>query len=75
MAVSFVAYIDESGDEGFKFRTRVDEQISSDWFVLSAFVTRKKTDTETVKVIDNVRNEFNLHPRKHIHWKDSKFAN
>ncbi|MBC8472656.1 MAG: DUF3800 domain-containing protein [Planctomycetes bacterium] len=72
MTVSFVAYIDESGDEGFKFRTRVGEQISSDWFVLSAFVTRKKTDIETVKVIDKVRDEFKLHPRKHIHWKDLK---
>lgn len=69
---SFRAYIDESGDEGFKFRKSSDEKASSDWFILSAFVTRKKTDIETVKVIDRVRQEFQLHPRKHIHWKKLK---
>jgi len=72
MKASFRAYIDESGDEGFKFRKSFDEQASSDWFVLAAFVTRKKTDLETVKVIDRVRKEFQLHPQRHIHWKDLK---
>jgi hypothetical protein len=71
---SFVAYIDESGDEGFRFRNAGHGQASSDWFVLSAFITRKKTDLETVKVIDKVRNEFELPPRKHIHWKKLKHA-
>ena len=72
MAASFVAYIDESGDEGFKFRSNVGEQSSSDWFILAAFITRKKTDLETVKAIDIVRKDFKLHPRKHVHWKDLK---
>jgi hypothetical protein len=72
MSVSFCAYIDESGDEGFKFRTAPDEEASSDWFVLSAFITRKKTDIQTVRIIDKVRSELNYHPRKHIHWKKLK---
>ncbi len=72
MTASFRAYIDESGDEGFKFRTSYDEQASSDWFVLSAFITRKNTDLETVKIIDKVRQEFKLHLKKHVHWKDLK---
>lgn len=72
MPVSFLAYIDESGDEGFKFRNTDDEQASSDWFVLAAFITRKKTDLETVKAIDKVREGFKLHPKKHIHWKNLK---
>ena len=72
MTSSFVAYVDESGDEGFKFRQNVDDQTSSEWFILAAFVTRKKTDLETVKAIDNVRHEFKLHPRKHVHWKKLK---
>lgn len=72
MKASFRAYIDESGDEGFKFRKSFDEEASSDWFVLAAFVTRKKTDLETVKIIDQARQEFKLHPRKHIHWKKLK---
>jgi hypothetical protein len=36
MTTSFVAYIDESGDEGFKFLP--NEQGSSRWFVLSALL-------------------------------------
>ena len=35
MSASFVVYVDESGDEGFSFG-----QGSSDWFVLSAVITR-----------------------------------
>ena len=72
MTASFRAYVDESGDEGFQFRKSSNEQTSSDWFVLAAFVTRKKTDLDVVKVIDQVRREFQLHPRKHIHWKNLK---
>ena len=72
MTASFRAYVDESGDEGFKFRKSLNEEASSDWFVLAAFVTREKTDLEVVKVIDQVRREFQLNPRKHIHWKNLK---
>ncbi|MFQ6036384.1 MAG: DUF3800 domain-containing protein [Sedimentisphaerales bacterium] len=72
MTASFCAYVDESGDEGFQFRKSSNKEASSDWFVLAAFVTRKKTDTEMVKVVDQVRQEFQLHPRKHIHWKKLK---
>lgn len=66
--------MDESGCEGFSFRTSASRQASSDWFVLAAFVTRKRTDIETVKVIDQVRREMELSPRKHVHWKDLKHA-
>jgi hypothetical protein len=71
---SFRAYIDESGDEGFKFRTDLSQIGTSDWFVLSAFVTRSTFDLETVKVIDEVRTEFGLHLKKHVHFKDLKHA-
>jgi len=74
MKSSFRAYIDESGDEGFKFRKFPGETASSDWFVLAAFVTRKKMDLETVKVIDQVRQEFALPAKKHIHWKKLKHS-
>ena len=72
MGASFRGYIDESGDEGFKFRQKNDDQASSNWFILASFVTRKKTDLETVKTIDVIRQELKLHPKKHIHWKDLK---
>ena len=72
MSVSFTAYIDESGDEGFRFRTTPASHGSSDWFVLAAFVTRKRTDIPTVKLIDQVRTDFGLYPKKHVHWKKLK---
>lgn len=72
MSASFKAYIDESGDEGFKFREDLKQIGTSDWLVLSAFVTRAKYDIETVTVIDDVRREFGIVPKKHVHWKDLK---
>ncbi len=69
---SHKVYIDESGDEGFSFRTVAADNGSSDWFVLSAFVTRSANDLETVKIIDEVREEFGLDPKKHVHWKKLK---
>ena len=48
MSSSFVAYIDESGCEGFKFLA--DEQGSSRWFVLSALVLRKENDLLAVEL-------------------------
>ncbi len=72
MTASFCAYIDESGDEGFQFRTDLSVQRSSDWFVLGAFITRKQDDLDTVKIIDQVRQEFDIQPKKHVHWKKLK---
>lgn len=72
MAASFVAYIDESGDEGFKFRRSAREQASSDWFVLAALITHKENDLDTVRAVDVVRGELKLRPRDHVHWKKLK---
>lgn len=62
---SFVVYVDESGDEGFSF-----DRGSSEWFVLSAVVTRKASDLETVKLVDVVRAKLNKRPRKPLHFRD-----
>lgn len=67
MSASFVAYIDESGDEGFKFA-----QGSSEWFVLSAVITRKKYDLATVKLVDDVRTLLNYQPKKVLHFRNMK---
>ncbi len=62
---TFVVYIDESGDEGFRF-----SQGSSQWFVLSAIITRKVNDVDTVKLVDEVRVKLNKPAKKHLHFKD-----
>lgn len=57
MTASYVVYIDESGDEGFQF-----DKGSTDWFVLSAVVTEKTSDLDTVKLVDKVRHQLGRRP-------------
>lgn len=65
---SFVVYIDESGDEGFKFRQ--DGRGSSMWFVIAGVVTRKATDLETMKLVDRVRVTIGKSKGAELHFRD-----
>jgi len=65
MTASFVIYIDESGDEGFRFKDG-----SSEWFVLSAVITRKTEDLEVVKLVDRVRATLRKDPQYELHFRD-----
>jgi hypothetical protein len=70
---TFVAYIDEAGDEGFKFGSG-----SSEWFVLAAAVYRRSEEVAEVKVVNTVRDRINqgrkpgqeIPPRKPLHFRD-----
>lgn len=64
---TFVAYIDESGDEGFSF-----EGGSSEWFVLAAVVTKRERDVEVVKLVDRARVQLGKPERKPLHFRDLK---
>lgn len=68
MTASFVAYVDESGDEGFKFLPQ--EQGSSRWFVLSALVTRKENDLQVVQLARQARELLKKDPKKALHFRD-----
>ena len=72
----YVAYIDESGDEGFNFAGG-----SSAWFVLSAAVFRKASELNDVKLVDSVRAAVNaarapsnppLPANKPLHFRNLK---
>ena len=71
MSHSFVAYIDEAGDEGFVFKP--DGSGSTRWFVLSALVVRKENDRQLVQLVREIRQllnksaDFVLHARKLKH--------
>lgn len=71
MACSFVVYIDESGDEGFVFNPGTS-QGSSEWFVLSAIITRRESDLETVKLIDSVRSILGRKDQNPLHFRHLK---
>ena len=70
MGIGFRVYIDESGDEGFKFER--PGQGSSRWFVLSAIITREEYDLAVVKLVDRVRQRLNKAPRTPLHFRNLK---
>ena len=65
MSATYVVYVDESGDEGFSF-----DKGSSEWFVLSAVVTRRANDLQVVKLVDDVRAALGKPSRKPLHFRD-----
>ncbi|MEN9661755.1 MAG: Ralstonia phage RsoM1USA [Verrucomicrobiota bacterium] len=70
MKSSFIAYVDESGDEGFVFNP--DGSGSSRWLVLSAAVVRQSNDLEMVRCLKEVRRVLGKDPAKALHFVDLK---
>ena len=70
MKPSFIAYIDESGDEGFVFNA--DGSGSSRWFVLSATVIRQADDLQMVSCVNDVRRLLQKPPKSPLHFVDLK---
>jgi len=70
MKSSFIAYVDESGDEGFVFNP--DGSGSSRWFVLSAAVIRQTNDLQMVSCLKEVRDVLNKAPKTPLHFVDLK---
>ena len=67
MKPCFVVYIDESGDEGFKF-----SKGSSEWFVISAAVTRAESDHKTLGLIDSFKSKAKIPAKNHVHYTGLK---
>jgi hypothetical protein len=57
---TFIAYIDESGDEGFSFLPGCSE-----WFVLSAVLVRRTEDLKMVDLTKSVKHEFGKPIKRH----------
>jgi hypothetical protein len=70
MASSFIAYVDESGDEGFKFNP--DGTGSSRWFVLSAVVFRKPNDLLAVGALKRARETLKWDAKQNFHFTKMK---
>lgn len=68
MTASFTAYIDESGDEGFKFLP--GEKGSSRWLVLSAVVFRGSNALAPVRVLKSARELLNKPPKYALHFRE-----
>lgn len=67
---SFLAYVDESGDEGFVFRENGEG--SSRWFVLSAAVIRQTNDLDMVSCLKIVQGVLKRPPKTSLHFVNLK---
>ena len=70
MTHSYVAYIDEAGDEGFVFKP--DGSGSTRWLVLSALVVRKENDARLVQLARQVRALLHKPPNYPLHFRNLK---
>lgn len=68
MTASYVAYVDESGDEGFVFNP--DGSGSSKWFVISAVLVKFSEDNQIVRLMREIRAKFGRDENAHIHFRD-----
>jgi hypothetical protein len=70
MDIEFVVYVDEAGDEGFKFLD--GERGSSRWFVLSATIIRKSNDRQLVE-LGRAARKLLQKPEKYVfHFRELK---
>ena len=71
MAHSFLAFIDESGDDGFKqFRVAGSNGGSSRWLVLSALVFRQTHSLEAVSWRDEISAQMPERKSRDLHFKN-----
>lgn len=66
----YIAYIDESGDDGL---VKVQPQYpngSSEWLVLSAVVILADNEGMPIRLIENMKASFKNHQRPDVHFKD-----
>lgn len=64
---AFHVYIDESGDEGFRFA-----EGSSEWLVLSAVITRDEYDLPAVALVEEVRALLKRPGTNALHFRDMR---
>lgn len=69
MPYGFEVFIDESGDEGFRFRQR-PQSGSSEWLVLSAVMVPLDTIPEMLDMMRELRRIFGRGPSYTLHFAD-----
>lgn len=66
----YVAYIDESGDDGLKRVRPLDYHGSSEWMMLSAVVIKANRENEVESWVREIIGSLWRHGRNDIHFKD-----
>jgi hypothetical protein len=70
MVVKYVAYIDESGDPGLESLKPENPNGSSEWLVVSCFLTRIENDHKTVGWVKEIQSKFRNVQSPHLHYTD-----
>ena len=65
----YVVYIDEAGETGLSKVRPIDENGSSEWFVLSAVVLKAKWEDDVVDWVRDIRDGIGLKQRPDIHYR------
>lgn len=68
--VSFIAYIDEAGDDGIRKVSPIDPMGSSEWFVLAAVVVGAHREAEVLPWVKAIVSNLKQHQRKDIHYRN-----
>jgi hypothetical protein len=68
--VSFVAYIDESGDTGLESVKPINERGASEWLVLSCFLVRAVNDAKLPEWVRGIQAKFKNVQSPHLHFSD-----
>ena len=66
----FVAYIDESGDDGLKRVRPIHPNGSSEWFVLGAVVVRADNENKVGRIQRSILEKFKQPQRRDVHFRD-----
>jgi Protein of unknown function (DUF3800) len=69
MSYGFVAYVDESGDDGLKKVKPIDPEGSSEWFILSAVVVRSANENAVGRWQRDILAAFRRTQRLDIHYR------
>lgn len=65
----FVLYVDEAGDPGLNRVRPLDENGSSEWFVLAGFLTRAHYEAEVVEWVKTIRQDIAVRQRADLHYR------
>lgn len=66
--VGYIAYIDESGDDGIRKVRPVAPVGATEWFVLSAFVIEKKHEPNVLPWTKGILTSMKAHQRRDLHF-------
>lgn len=70
MPVSFVAYVDESGDTGLEKVRPIDARGATEWLILSCFLVRAINDAKLPEWIRDIQSQFKNAQSPHLHFSD-----